>query len=78
VIIPAENMKDLKEIPDNIKNDLDIKSVRWIDEVLGFALSDTKGATRLSGKGKKMKSRAKGILAGTQKKLRRGERPRAH
>lgn len=78
VIIPAENVKDLKEIPDNIKNDLDIKSVRWIDEVLAFALSDNRVSTRLSGKSKKVKARAKGILAGTQKKLRRGERPRAH
>lgn len=39
VIIPVENVKDLKEIPDNIKQDLNIKPVRWIDEVLTAALN---------------------------------------
>ncbi|MGY0216025.1 endopeptidase La [Endozoicomonadaceae bacterium StTr2] len=39
VIIPQENVRDLKEIPDNIKEDLDIKPVQWIDEVLEIALS---------------------------------------
>ncbi|WP_108127671.1 endopeptidase La [Saccharospirillum mangrovi] len=38
VIIPQENVRDLKEIPDNIKNDLDIRPVEWIDEVLNVAL----------------------------------------
>jgi ATP-dependent Lon protease len=38
VIIPDENSRDLKEIPDNIKADLDIKPVKWIDEVLAIAL----------------------------------------
>ncbi|XOV88391.1 MAG: endopeptidase La [Pseudomonadota bacterium] len=38
VIIPDENQRDLKEIPDNIKADLDIRAVKWIDEVLEIAL----------------------------------------
>lgn len=38
VIIPEENKGDLKEIPDNIKADLEIKLVKWIDEVLEIAL----------------------------------------
>ncbi len=38
VIIPKENEKDLVEIPDNIKQNLTIKPVRWIDEVLEIAL----------------------------------------
>lgn len=38
VIIPHENERDLKEIPENIKADLDIHPVRWIDEVLEIAL----------------------------------------
>ena len=38
VIIPEENVRDLKEIPANIKADLDIKPVKWIDEVLQIAL----------------------------------------
>ncbi|WBA83708.1 endopeptidase La [Endozoicomonas sp. GU-1] len=39
VLIPEENRRDLKEIPDNIKDDLDIIPVQWIDEVLEVALS---------------------------------------
>jgi ATP-dependent Lon protease len=38
VLIPDENVRDLKEIPDAIKKDLDIKPVKWIDEVLNLAL----------------------------------------
>jgi len=38
VLIPSENEKDLVEIPDNIKSKLDIRPVKWIDEVLEFAL----------------------------------------
>src|SRR5690606_32407901 len=38
VIIPHENERDLKEIPDNIKEDLEIRPVKWIDEVLQIAL----------------------------------------
>ncbi|NRA22302.1 MAG: endopeptidase La [Oceanospirillaceae bacterium] len=39
VIIPSENEKDLKEIPDNIKADLKIVPVKWIDEVFDIALA---------------------------------------
>ena len=39
VIIPSENERDLKEIPDNIKADLKIIPVKWIDEVLDIALA---------------------------------------
>ena len=38
VLIPEENVKDLAEIPDNIKNRLDIHPVKWIDQVLEMAL----------------------------------------
>jgi len=38
VAIPRENERELKEIPANIKQGLDIKTVRWIDEVLALAL----------------------------------------
>ena len=38
VVIPEENEPDLKEIPENIKSDLQIKPVKWIDEVLQIAL----------------------------------------
>ncbi|MFO7705931.1 MAG: endopeptidase La [Halopseudomonas sp.] len=38
VIIPHDNVGDLKEIPDKIKQDIDVKPVKWIDEVLQIAL----------------------------------------
>ncbi len=38
VIIPRDNAADLREIPDNIKRDLTIKPVKWIEEVLEVAL----------------------------------------
>jgi len=38
VIIPSENERDLKEIPKNILADLNIKTAKWIDEVLQIAL----------------------------------------
>jgi ATP-dependent Lon protease len=39
VLIPDDNTKDLAEIPDNIKEKLDIRPVKWIDEVLQVALT---------------------------------------
>lgn len=38
VVIPAENEKDLKEIPENVKANLKIHAVKWMDEVLTIAL----------------------------------------
>ncbi len=38
VLIPEENTKDLVDIPDNVKNKLDIHPVRWIEQVLNMAL----------------------------------------
>ncbi|MBT3093100.1 MAG: endopeptidase La [Candidatus Thiodiazotropha endolucinida] len=40
VIIPEENERDLVDIPKNIKQNLDIRPVRWIDEVLQVALKE--------------------------------------
>src|SRR5438045_8223829 len=39
VLIPVDNEKDLTEIPDNIKGKLDIRPVKWIDEVFEIALA---------------------------------------
>jgi ATP-dependent Lon protease len=39
VLIPQDNVKDLAEIPENIKEKLDIKPVKWIDEVFEVALT---------------------------------------
>ena len=38
VLIPEENVKDLIDIPDNVKNAIEIVPVRWIDKVLELAL----------------------------------------
>ena len=38
VLIPEENVKDLQEIPDNVKSDIEIVPVKWIDKVLEVAL----------------------------------------
>ncbi len=38
VLIPESNAKDLQEIPDNVKKGLEIIPVRWIDQVLDYAL----------------------------------------
>ncbi len=38
VLIPEENRRNLEEVPDNIKENLEIHPVKWIDEVLDFAL----------------------------------------
>jgi ATP-dependent Lon protease len=38
VLIPEENVKDLQEIPENAKSNLEIVPVRWIDQVLEVAL----------------------------------------
>lgn len=56
VIIPQENVKDLKEIPDNVKQSLDIQPVRWIDEVL---------TASLDGYSKKAKGKTKKVLMRT-------------
>lgn len=40
VVIPKDNEPDLREIPDNIKSDLHIAPVKWIDEVLQVALQE--------------------------------------
>jgi ATP-dependent Lon protease len=39
VLIPEENVKDLAEIPDNVKNRIEIVPVKWIDQVLEVALT---------------------------------------
>jgi ATP-dependent Lon protease len=48
VVIPFENTKDLEEIPDNVKQDLEIHPVRWIDQVLALALQEPVDRVTLS------------------------------
>lgn len=77
VVIPVENVKDLKEIPDNIKQDLIIKPVRWIDEVLSAALEGYDA--RQFRKNNRSKKGIKAPLAGVAKKIRKSsDRVRAH
>ncbi len=71
VLIPSENIKDLKDIPDNIKKDLNIKPVRWIDEVLAYALKDY--PLRPMVKSKKVKP-----IVNSPRKVRKTVRDRAH
>lgn len=78
VIIPVENVKDLKDIPDNIKQGLNIKPVRWIDEVLNASLKGyTERLSRKSSKSGKSK-RAKSPLVNVSKKEKKGERTSTH
>ncbi|NNF67702.1 MAG: endopeptidase La, partial [Gammaproteobacteria bacterium] len=53
VLIPHENEKDLAEIPKNIKDKLEIKCVRWIDQVLEVALQHPPVVPKSSKGGKK-------------------------
>jgi ATP-dependent Lon protease len=41
VLIPEQNVRDLADIPANVKNSLEIIPVRWIDRVLELALAQT-------------------------------------
>ena len=65
IVIPEENEKDLVEIPDNIKAQLDIRPVRWIDQVLEIALTEM--PTPLEG-GENLSELKKRILAVGNKK----------
>lgn len=73
VIIPIENVKDLKEIPDNIKQDLTIKPVRWIDEVLSSAINGY--PERLPKKSKKIRETMVNVK---KDKIRKTDRIRTH
>jgi ATP-dependent Lon protease len=49
VVIPEENRKDLADIPKNVTEGLDIRAVRWIDEVLDIALAEPLKPSRSGG-----------------------------
>ena len=44
MLIPDENARELVEIPEDIKSNLDIRPVKWIDQVLDIALRDRRPA----------------------------------
>jgi len=66
VLIPHDNVRDLADVPDEVKNQLDIHPVQWVDEVLELALTNmpkplietTKGITYSDGKTKKTVEKA--------------------
>jgi ATP-dependent Lon protease len=69
VLIPEENRKDLAEIPENVKDKLDIRPVKWIDEVLEVALQHA--PEPLSGEAKtEAKAKGKGKQSGKTKTVR--------
>ena len=60
VLIPEDNVGDLREIPDKIKDNLDIKPVRWIDEVFKIVLTEVpKPWTEEKGKDSKSLKKSK-------------------
>ncbi len=69
VLIPEENEKDLAEIPKNVKGALDIKPVKWIDDVLQVALkhmpvpTDSAAEAEDVSSGKKKAVKGKGVRA---------------
>jgi len=77
VLIPDENVKDLAEIPDNIKGRLQIKPVKWIDEVLQLALKDMPQPLAVAGEG--TAGREDGKRAGAKRPAKRtGKQVHAH
>jgi len=67
VIIPEENERDLVEIPKNIKQKLDIKPVRWLDDVLEIALTHLPtpkktSSTSTTKKAKTTRKKAKSVV----------------
>jgi ATP-dependent Lon protease len=73
VLIPIDNEKDLAEIPDNIKGKLDIRPVKWIDEVLELALAHQPTPLPQSAAGGK--PAASGVDRPRRRAARRGGKP---
>ncbi|MWN89149.1 endopeptidase La [Gilliamella sp. Pra-s65] len=59
VLIPMDNVKDLEDIPDNVKSEVDIHPVKWIDEVLSIALQNNPFGIEPMAKKTKLKQPAK-------------------
>ncbi len=73
VLIPQENERDLSEIPKNIKDQLDIQPVKWIDEVLQLALQHVPESDSVSGKEENVANKVV-----TKRKKTKQERVRHH
>ena len=79
VMIPVDNEKDLTEIPDNIKGKLDIRPVKWIDEVFEIALASRptpRLATPPAAEAKSARAaRGKAVDESWSRRIRNGLRP---
>ena len=76
VVIPHENERDLQEVPDNIKENLEIRPVKWIDEVLAIALERFPEA--LDDEAYLAGSVAVGQTEESESELKDANRPRSH
>ena len=62
VLIPQDNVKDLSEIPDNIKTNLEVVPVKWIDAVIEHALIRQPVPTVVSStKGRRAKEKSESV-----------------
>jgi ATP-dependent Lon protease len=66
VLIPEENRRDLAEIPDKLKEDLEIQPVQWIDKVLELALLEVPKPLTVKGGEVKVNEEQKGKKAGKE------------
>jgi ATP-dependent Lon protease len=74
VLIPDDNTKDLADIPQNIKDSLEIKPVKWIDEVLQVALKHMPAPVTAAGGASRPNDKQRG-----RRIAKRGPKPvRAH
>jgi ATP-dependent Lon protease len=78
VLIPWENERDLTEIPKNIKQNLTIRPVRWIDEVLDIALSGQPGAEDVKPEGEPEPVALPEALPAEEPEKKKGVRVRTH
>ena len=79
VLIPDENTKDLAEIPQNIKDKLTIKPVKWIDEVLQVALRNMpQPVTAEAAEQASNNEKERLVAQGNDKKVARRSGKRAH
>ncbi|MDC0213386.1 endopeptidase La [Gammaproteobacteria bacterium] len=79
VIIPADNEKDLKEIPENVKNNLQIIPVKWVDEVLTYSLESQPIPKRASSRlGRGVTGSSKRVPSGRKKREDRSSSIKTH
>jgi ATP-dependent Lon protease len=64
VIVPEENRKDLADIPENILSKLDIRPVRWIDQVFDIALHPLPSSESTQGELEELKNQEEGTKTG--------------